>query len=293
MCMAVLPVQVDAQLSSPTHMSTFGGCADACSGGCIAVCPGGTLDYAGTCQPTATGCQCVPFECIAENYCRVPEKREPNCCGNGTLEAQFEDCDDGNRYGGDGCSVSCRRETIVTTAFSELLIPVNLLLSVPEFPYGLGVGRFPFSGQVIFARAPVGRGDTFDVAVRSLQVSPLNQNTPTVCIRGKTPPDELFGPGNVGTGSIGPYGPNVLGATVFLEQWLNYPIADVGPDGVACTDDDPGLAQAHYLQPFLQLQLGTTLPCTGDRNGDGQVTIDEILDSVNNALNGCPPGSAQ
>ena len=29
-------------------------------------------------------------------------------------------------------------------------------------------------------------------------------------------------------------------------------------------------------------------PCTGDSNGDGQVTIDELLGAVNNALNGCP-----
>jgi hypothetical protein len=29
-------------------------------------------------------------------------------------------------------------------------------------------------------------------------------------------------------------------------------------------------------------------PCTGDSNGDGQVTIDEILGAVNNALSGCP-----
>jgi hypothetical protein len=33
-------------------------------------------------------------------------------------------------------------------------------------------------------------------------------------------------------------------------------------------------------------------PCEGDFNGDDQVTVDEILVSVNNALNGCPlPGS--
>jgi len=29
--------------------------------------------------------------------------------------------------------------------------------------------------------------------------------------------------------------------------------------------------------------------CTaGDANGDGQITIDEILTAVNNALTGCP-----
>jgi cysteine-rich repeat protein len=34
---------------------------------------------------------------------------EPNECGNGRLEVG-EDCDDGNRDGGDGCSGECRTE---------------------------------------------------------------------------------------------------------------------------------------------------------------------------------------
>jgi hypothetical protein len=32
-----------------------------------------------------------------------------------------------------------------------------------------------------------------------------------------------------------------------------------------------------------------TLPCAGDGNGDGQVTVDEILTAVNYALHGCTP----
>jgi hypothetical protein len=30
------------------------------------------------------------------------------------------------------------------------------------------------------------------------------------------------------------------------------------------------------------------LMCTGDRNGDGSVTVDEIMSAVNNSLDGCP-----
>jgi hypothetical protein len=29
-------------------------------------------------------------------------------------------------------------------------------------------------------------------------------------------------------------------------------------------------------------------PCAGDLNGDGEVTVDEIITAVNSALNGCP-----
>jgi hypothetical protein len=31
--------------------------------------------------------------------------------------------------------------------------------------------------------------------------------------------------------------------------------------------------------------------CNGDRNGDGQVTVDEVVDAANNALHGCPPST--
>jgi hypothetical protein len=37
---------------------------------------------------------------------------------------------------------------------------------------------------------------------------------------------------------------------------------------------------------------GAVLSCPGDLNGDGMVTIDEILGALNAALNGCPPSTA-
>ncbi len=45
-----------------------------------------------------------------------------------------------------------------------------------------------------------------------------------------------------------------------------------------------------FTPPFRVTSSGSTLKpaCCGDCNGDGQVTVDEILTSVNYALNGCP-----
>ncbi|HEX7408844.1 MAG TPA: hypothetical protein VF515_14510 [Candidatus Binatia bacterium] len=42
---------------------------------------------------------------------------------------------------------------------------------------------------------------------------------------------------------------------------------------------------------MVNIALGNTplLNCeAGDANHDGQITVDEILTAVNNALNGCP-----
>jgi len=40
---------------------------------------------------------------------------------------------------------------------------------------------------------------------------------------------------------------------------------------------------------MVNIALGDTTPAceTGDANHDGQITVDEILTAVNNALNGC------
>ena len=41
---------------------------------------------------------------------------------------------------------------------------------------------------------------------------------------------------------------------------------------------------------MVNIALGNTTVCAceaGDTGGDGQITVDEILTAVNNALNGC------
>jgi hypothetical protein len=76
---------------------------------------------------------------------------------------------------------------------------------------------------------------------------------------------------------------------------------DYRPCGPLCPDGSP-MAICH---PYLGFCGGACdeigcppsvcaqCACTGDRNGDGQVTIDEIIDAVNNALQGCPAAQTE
>src|SRR2546425_12873806 len=60
--------------AEPTPTPTVDECAGVCDGRrCTALCPRGSLDPAGSCAPTEHGCACVPFECLAETYCYIPE----------------------------------------------------------------------------------------------------------------------------------------------------------------------------------------------------------------------------
>ena len=55
---------------------------------------------------------------------------------------------------------------------------------------------------------------------------------------------------------------------------------------------EPGLLEADAMpQPNTRsFNSSSSSTCPGDINGDGTVTIDEILSAVNSALNGCPSG---
>lgn len=107
-----------------------------------------------------------------------------------------------------------------------------------------------------------------------------------VCTRGVASPDR-FGPGNVGVGTLGgaDTSNNVLSVLITVERW--YGGADLGPDGQPCTDDDPGLAADRVTDRTFTLSLGTPV-CCGDCNGDGRVTIDEVVRVANESLRGCP-----
>jgi hypothetical protein len=56
-----------------------------------------------------------------------------------------------------------------------------------------------------------------------------------------------------------------------------------------CNDD--GQVTVDEILTTVDIALGNTLPSEcepGDANHDGQITINEILTAVDNALNGCP-----
>ena len=48
--------------------------------------------------------------CTNDFECAYQEPNVCVICGDGVLDRQFEDCDDGNARAGDGCSLRCRYE---------------------------------------------------------------------------------------------------------------------------------------------------------------------------------------
>jgi hypothetical protein len=61
--------------------------------------------------------------------------------------------------------------------------------------------------------------------------------------------------------------------------------------GFATREDAGGSDTRLLVEATPTVSSVTTPSCCGDCNGDGQVTIDELIGSVNRALSGCPAGS--
>ncbi len=209
-------------------------------------------------------------------------------CGNGVTEGKgvFEQCDDGNLFGGDGCDPFCTPEI----EFTETFVAFEKILHLPPSEFGPSAPFVWLRGRVTVAN-----GQNAFVTVRTFEVAPVGlAQQGTLCIRGFVPPDQPLGPGNVGSAGLsqagGPF--TILTATLHLQQWLNrFPGDQSGSDRVACTEDDPGFQYATVDERQIRLYLRVRSLCDGDGNGDGQVTIDEIVDAVNNGLNGCPPAT--
>ncbi len=202
------------------------------------------------------------------------------------MEVPFEDCDDGNKWNGDGCSAVCTRETNFSTRFLPILVNVSLISFPPA-------GYIPIAGHVVYTTAAIsGPGPQPPiVALRALEMDATGiPQTGLFCLRGVVPPDEHFGPGNVGLGTRGTdFAPrNALNVRAYMQQWVDPLVGttvDVGVDGVPCTEDDPAYSTATVSENMLTIPLPPT--CNGDANADGKVTVDEIITAVNNALDGC------
>jgi cysteine-rich repeat protein len=201
-----------------------------------------------------------------------PTELPPPRCGDGVRDPHFEDCDDGNLFDGDGCGSGCRTEAVLQYRFQPVVRDA--------YPGVGGPGQLTLSGA----------------AVKAFTLEPIGvPQTGILCVRGVVPFDERFGPNNVGRGGFRrfPGSVNIITAQLFVQDWLNPSIGtvvDVGPDQVPCTEDDPGFPMALEREEELQLSVVQPEPCTGDRDGDGIVTVDELVEAVANALNGCGMG---
>ncbi|CAK61926.1 unnamed protein product (macronuclear) [Paramecium tetraurelia] len=70
--------------------------------------------------------QCNPNYLLIENTC-------VNQCGNGMLSSPYEECDDGNNYGGDGCSSLCNLENFFQCQNGENLLSICSFIQPPDF----------------------------------------------------------------------------------------------------------------------------------------------------------------
>ncbi len=204
------------------------------------------------------------------------ERVHPALCGDGTWVPASEQCDDGNRFGGDGCGADCTREVLVTESFGPVSVPVlepitTTILLKPTITYALS--------------------SLGNIAVRSFDVAPTGVAGVSGCFRGVEWPEE-FGPGNIGghppRGLNASLSVNLLVVSVLLKSW--YSEGDHGEDGRPCTDDDPGFANAVTAPRTFVLSRPpqSEVHCCGDCNSNDVVTVDEIVTVVNAALYDCP-----
>jgi cysteine-rich repeat protein len=191
-------------------------------------------------------------------------------CGD-NIRGPFEGCDDGNIFGGDGCAADCTPETTVQSAFAPILQPITSPVAT----------TISLEGAIVFAESQQRM-----IAVRSFNVKPVVvPGGAVVCTSGVEASDE-FGPGNVGVGvrGVNDSSSNVLIATIKIRQWFT---ASAGTDQLACTEDDPPMGSETIVNRKFKLSLPFE-SCLGDGNHDGEVTIDEIITTVANSLDGCP-----
>ncbi|CAD8103015.1 unnamed protein product [Paramecium primaurelia] len=69
--------------------------------------------------------QCNPNYVLIENVC-------VNLCGNGQLNSQYEECDDGNNNGGDGCSSLCNLERFFECINHENSLTICSFVKPPD-----------------------------------------------------------------------------------------------------------------------------------------------------------------
>lgn len=72
----------------------------------------------------------------------------------------------------------------------------------------------------------------------------------------------------------------------FTPEFAGTPINRRAKPATPSTTATATLISTGTATPTLT-STATPPPCVGDCNGNGQVTVDEILAAVNNALNGC------
>ncbi len=127
---------------------------------------------------------------------RIVTGRVELACGNGTLEAD-EQCDDGNRFDGDGCAANCRDETVRELRLDPQVSRITLKTLMGEFAGAV-------SGSLRIHTASPDEHGSIRVTIKTsdVQLNPVPiTGVGCACIDVMPEPD--LGPGNAGHGEIG------------------------------------------------------------------------------------------
>ena len=196
-------------------------------------------------------------------------------CGDGKVNVDGEECDDGNNLGGDGCAANCTNEVRRETTLDSTKSLTTIQLSALPIPLHVTGQQFLTAGK---ARSTAVMGADGKVLFQPMQI-PLTVKTADVqfdpvpisglfcaCVRASDVPE--FGPGNAGIGVVG-----------------------CGPDGL--TDVDYKVEQDHDTTPDSpKFNSGPDhgLPddpqCNAHSDAGGQVISDACLEGVGAACSG-------
>ena len=97
-------------------------------------------------------------------------------CGNGIVEGT-EQCDDGNRINGDGCSMSCRNESSSSSHSSTLSMSTSSAISMSTASIPMGTSS---SSSMSTASMPMGTSSSASMFVSSMWMTPSSSSSPTV-----------------------------------------------------------------------------------------------------------------
>lgn len=199
-------------------------------------------------------------------------------CGNSMVEAG-EECDDGNNFGGDGCSANCTDESGRPGIFDS----TQTQASVQSF--GLLIGPLPLSGsQVLRVGKPrdtdtLGTDDTvifkakeIPVAIKAgeLVIEPVSVlGALCACVRG-VPAPELFGPEVSGSGTVSCNDTGLVDINYRVIQDHNTTPGD-RDNKVQATPDDPECDDVSILPG------GTTSHACVEGEGEGCDDVERFV----------------
>jgi pimeloyl-ACP methyl ester carboxylesterase len=258
-----------------------------CSAGLL-VCRNGAL----LCAPLNSECEVRPCQSDAEcddgQFCNGPERCVGGSCRGGTVPCTgpCDACDeDGKRctvIKNCSCPEHCNLDLGVVATWTPTQPPTDT--PTPTAPPTITASPAPTETYTA-TTTPTPTSTPTDTAMPTLMPTQTPTNTPTLTATGTPTPTATQAPSATST-----FTPT---NTATPSQTTNQTVAPtLTPTPIPCTGDcdGGGKVTVNEIIIMVNIALGNAdvSACrAGDASQDGQITVDEILTAVNNALNGC------